>query len=80
MKDKIIIHTPLQTDGLPLHSKSIYEVYEKAAQLKESALVGPGENFVIYQVRQSKMNNPNFKESEYLGPGTGTERILNEVF
>lgn len=79
MTDKIIIQTPLQILSLPLHSKNMNEVFEKASRLKEEAELQPHQDFLIVQIRQSKMNHEDFVPGSYLGPGTQTKKG-NDVF
>lgn len=74
MTDKIIIQTPLQILSLPLYSNDKAEVSDKASRLKQEAELQPHQNFLIVQIRQSKMNREDFVPGSYLGPGTDTQK------
>jgi hypothetical protein len=74
--DELILLLPGHTFSIELSGKSDFELLDKTARLLRKREYynycnkTPDISYLIYQIRESKMNHPDFKENAYLGPGT----------
>jgi hypothetical protein len=77
--DEIILSLRSHTFSIELSGKSEFELSDKTARLLrkkeyfEYHSKSSDSDYFIYQIRQSKMNHPDFKEEQYLGPGTSIQ-------